>query len=65
MTSCNCPICDAVRCLVIQDEVDIGVGVQTHVLGWECEQCGEIAACNLCGGPVGPDHDKECSFPVR
>ena len=30
------------------DEVDIGVGIQTFVTGWECEEHGTI--CGLCSG---------------
>ncbi len=65
MTSVNCPLCNAVRCLVIQDEVDIGVGVLTHVLGWECEQCGQISVCEKCGGPDGPNHSLVCNAILR
>ena len=47
----KCPRCGS-DCLLLEEEVDIGVGTQRHFIGWECEKCGHIAACNSCGIPL-------------
>lgn len=44
----TCPICGGVV-EVIEDEVDIGVGVQKFLRGIVCATCGEFAACDYCG----------------
>lgn len=43
-----CPICNALA-EEVSEEIDIGVGVQKFVTGWECPQCGPIAIRNCCG----------------
>jgi hypothetical protein len=45
----NCPRCDSPGCDECAEEVDIGVGVQRFVYGYECPKCGPIARCNICG----------------
>lgn len=45
-----CPRCGSKNFELVQDEVDIGVGVQTHTRGGECPNCGPIACCKMCGG---------------
>lgn len=45
-----CPRCGSKNFELIQDEVDIGVGVQTHTRGGECADCGPVACCAVCGG---------------
>ncbi len=55
-----CPKCNEDELIPITEEVDIGVGFQTHVLGWECSKCGEqFAACNDCGA-ITPNHEAWC-----
>jgi len=44
----SCPKCGG-PAEILQDEVDIGVGLLTHIYGAECDACGEFAACNFCG----------------
>lgn len=46
------------------EEVDIGVGVQKHLVGWECSHHGGI--CGVCAGCGVPDkigyvHEPWCS----
>lgn len=36
----NCPKCGSVKYHEVKDEVDIGVGVQEHFIGYDCEDCG-------------------------
>jgi len=57
----NCPGCQSDKLRVIEDEVDIGVGIQKHLIGWECEVCGhQIGACSFCGHPDFEPHSKWC-----
>lgn len=58
----KCPVCateDAVECA---EEVDIGVGVQKFVWGYDCPKCGEIPVCSECGacGDQPGDHFQWC-----
>lgn len=46
----NCPICNKPNCEEIADEVDIGVGIQKYVYGYECQDCGQLSICHSCGG---------------
>lgn len=56
----NCPRCSSHKCQEIAEEVDIGVGIQRRVTGWECLSCGlAIAACPNCRMPA-PEHAKWC-----
>lgn len=58
----NCPHCNSHRLEEVAEEVDIGVGVQRHVTGWECLECGSaIAACPHCGRPEGEGHAAWCA----
>lgn len=45
----NCKGCGATDCQVISEEVDIGVGAQVHILGYECPVCGPHTICDTCG----------------
>jgi len=45
----------------VQDEIDIGVGVQICIRGFECTNCGQISLCMECGQPDFKDHAKWCS----
>lgn len=43
------------------EEVDIGVGVQRHVRGYECPGCGvQVALRDCCGSDVGEAHRAWC-----
>lgn len=55
----NCPKCNRPDVEVLAVEVDIGVGVQTHVQGWDCPTCGQLAAQSCCGA-VFPEHQGWC-----
>lgn len=44
----KCPFCKTEGFEILQDEVDIGVGVQTHIGGGQCNECGEISCCVYC-----------------
>ena len=56
-----CPKCGTHKLQEVIEEVDIGVGVQKHLLGWECCECGlAIAACAQCGSPEGERHLSWC-----
>lgn len=55
-----CPECGNGELVVIEDEVDIGVGTQKHVLGWECPKCGgQFMVCENCGA-LAPNHEAWC-----
>lgn len=45
----NCPKCNTPGAEELADEVDIGVGIQKHVYGYECLQCGQLSVCPHCG----------------
>lgn len=45
----KCRACGAADCEIVSEDVDIGVGVQTHVLGYDCPVCGPHTICNTCG----------------
>ena len=55
----NCPVCNNPNAEECAHEVDIGVGIQKHVYGYECPSCGQIAVCGRCGG-VGTRHAEYC-----
>ena len=45
----NCPKCAKVF-EELYEEVDIGVGIQRHFVGYECNACGYlVAVCDWCG----------------
>jgi hypothetical protein len=56
----TCPLCNQKLAEELCDEVDIGVGVQKHVFGYECEACGQIGICSECGIPDGLPHASFC-----
>ena len=43
----NCPVCGNPNCVEEADEVDIGIGVQRRVIGWECPECGYMDAAEF------------------
>jgi hypothetical protein len=45
----QCPTCGNKDAEELADEVDIGVGVQKHVYGCNCPDCGQLACCSTCG----------------
>ena len=54
----KCPKCDAEMDAV---EIDIGVGLQRHILGYECASCGEnYGTCNGCGVTGAAAHPPWC-----
>ena len=55
----ECPKCGEIG-EEISEEVDIGVGVQKHLIGMECKKCGQIAVCNSCGQWDGSPHYTWC-----
>ncbi len=57
----NCPICKNPKCEECADEVDIGVGVQRHVFGYECPDCGQLAVCSTCGVVGNLPHHPVCA----
>lgn len=67
MSAQDCPYCHqpAER---VTEEVDIGVGVQEHFIGLDCNHCGrQITACQGCGcwlelqeHRTGAATEKEC-----
>ena len=44
----KCPKC-GLEGEKLEEEVDIGVGVQKHLIGMECKNCGQMTVCNSCG----------------
>ncbi len=56
----KCPKCGAEGAVELAEEVDIGVGIQRHVYGYECSECGQIAVCISCGMPDFLPHAKWC-----
>ncbi len=47
-TSDQCPKCNG-PAEIFRDEVDIGVGVQSFIVGCECPKCGHLTVCPHCG----------------
>jgi hypothetical protein len=55
----SCPVCKKPNCFNPQiEEVDIGVGIQTLLVGGECKHCGWVAKCPTCG--AFNDHEQWC-----
>ena len=44
-----CPICGGPDFELVQEEVDIGVGIQTFVTGGWCPKCEHVPFCTWCG----------------
>ena len=44
-----CPLCGRPGTLFEQRDVDLGVGVQSFVVGASCPACGPLAPCPNCG----------------
>lgn len=59
----ECPICGDPNTDELVNEVDIGVGTMTQLIGWHCDKCGQIAACYECGQPLkrGYHNDDLCT----
>lgn len=55
----KCPNCPSTDATEIADEVDIGVGVQKFVRGYDCPSCGQVSICPACGSANG-DHANYC-----
>ena len=56
----ECPICHDPGCEELADEVDIGVGVQRYVYGYECPACGTLIR-QACCGRLGDEHESWCN----
>ncbi len=57
----TCPKCEKQAVEEIYEEVDIGVGIQRHLYGLFCPDCGEIAICSTCGMPDCKPHQPYCA----
>lgn len=55
----KCPMCGCDGFELLIEYVDIGVGVQEHVMGGECIECGSIPVCSDCGD-FGGGHRSWC-----
>lgn len=55
----TCPVCRTPGATQVEEEVDIGVGIQKFVTGIECPKCGQIPICAICGAPNNK-HYKWC-----
>lgn len=53
-TFIKCPFCNNPKCEECADEVDIGVGIQKHVFGFDCPNCGQLTVCPGCGEIENP-----------
>ena len=60
-----CPKCNIEKCEECAVEVDIGVGIQKHVYGYECPKCGQISVCPECGALDFQPHRKFCGQFIR
>ncbi len=49
MTPDKCPKCGDPEGVIIREEVDIGVGIQEHILSSDCPTCGQHSVCDRCG----------------
>lgn len=58
----NCPKCNQPGATECADEVDIGVGIQKHVWGFECATCGQIAVLYCCGKLDFQGHAAWCNY---
>jgi hypothetical protein len=56
----TCPKCHIGGAYELFDEVDIGVGVQKHVYGYDCPLCGQIGVCASCGALDFRPHASWC-----
>jgi len=63
MNKDKCPKCGGTGQL-LQDEVDIGVGMQRVTTGFECDTCGQISYCSSCGAWDFQPHAKWCAAKV-
>ena len=59
----DCPRCKGSNFEAVTDEVDIGVGIQEHVIGGECQECGPIFVCDACGGWDDKHYDWCATMP--
>lgn len=60
----QCPSCQG-SLQPIHEEVDIGVGVQKFLVGYECGECGgQLLVCNACGCVLDHEpHTQWCYAP--
>ena len=58
----NCPKCNSAAGNELSEEVDIGVGVQKWVTGYECPKCNTThCVCMECGAWDFQPHNRWCS----
>ena len=48
----ECPKCHKPIAMILTEDIDIGVGVQRHIIGADCLDCGQLTPCNTCGSWV-------------
>lgn len=56
----KCPKCGKEDADELANEVDIGVGIQKHIYGYECPDCGNISVCSSCGSLDFQPHADWC-----
>jgi hypothetical protein len=57
----KCPKCGGADYEDRNEEVDIGVGIQTFHVGGECRVCGPMSVCYTCGAWDFEPHAKWCA----
>ena len=62
MSEDTCPKCGCKNCDLITNDVDIGVGMQSVVIGADCFKCGPMSRCLECGTWDFEPHHKWCEL---
>ena len=57
----ECPKCKRSDCAEVREEVDIGVCVQTFLVGYDCPDCGQISVYPACGALEYELHQDWCN----
>lgn len=57
-----CPNCNKPGAEECAEEVDIGVGIQKHVWGYDCPECGQISLLSCCGNLETHGHTNWCNY---
>ncbi len=54
----RCPMCNKRGLVGLYEEIDIGMGIQKHLIGYECHACDEplIPICDSCQVMEGKEH---------
>jgi len=64
----DCPKCGSPGFEIIDEDVDIGVGTQPHILYGECLMCGQVEYCDMCGAwetKEGVLHEQWCVYHTK